>query len=55
MAALVKVIDETLQIEDGQNFNVPDPFGKLQETMSDGTVWTEIFPPFVKRTVWTDA
>ncbi len=55
MAAIVKVVDETLEIRDGDNFDVEDPSGKLVETMSDGTVWTKVFPPFTRRTQWTDA
>ena len=53
MAALVKVIDEELEINDGDSNNLNDPAGRLQETMSDGTVWTTVYPPFIKRTVWT--
>jgi len=53
MAALVKVIDETMPILDGDNNDLNDPSGRLQETASDGTVWTTIYPPFAKRTVWT--
>jgi hypothetical protein len=49
---LAKVASETLQLEDGGAANVWDPAGKITETMSDGTVWTTIFPPFAKRTRW---
>ena len=53
MAALVEVIDETMTIEDGDNNDLNDPSGKLEETASDGTIWKTLFPPFAKRTVWT--
>lgn len=49
---MLRVVSETLQVQDGDNHDLFDPFGKLTETMSDGTVWTQIFPPFIKRTQW---
>ena len=54
LLGILKFIDETLELQDGDNHDVWDPDGKLTETMSDGTVWTTIFPPFIRRTQWTD-
>ena len=51
---LAKIVSETLQLQDGDNNNLFDPAGKLTETMSDGTIWTTVFPPFTKRTKWTN-
>lgn len=52
---ILKVVNETLRILDGDNNDLFDPAGKITETMSDGTVWTTIWPPFTKRTKWTNA
>lgn len=46
-------VSDTLELQDGQSTNVNSPWGKLTETMSDGTVWTTIWPPFHKRTQWS--
>ncbi len=53
LMGLLKIINEILGIQDGDNNDVWDPAGKITETMSDGTVWTGIFPPFTKRTRWS--
>ena len=52
---LLKIINETLEVNDGDSKDVWDPDGLLTETMSDSTVWKTKFPPFVKRTKWTSA
>lgn len=50
---LLKLGSDTLGLLDGDNNDLYDPAGKLTETMSDGTVWTKLFPPFTRRTKWT--
>ena len=40
---------------DGESIAIYDPAGRIRETMDDGTVWTKTFPPFVRRTIWTEA
>jgi hypothetical protein len=51
---ILEVVADTLQLRDGTTTNDFSPAGKLTETMSDGTVWTFVNPPFRKRTQWTD-
>jgi hypothetical protein len=47
------VVDDTVSITDGTTTSEWSPDGVLTETMSDGTVWTTKFPPFIRKTQWT--
>lgn len=51
----VHAVSETMGLQDycteGSGEIAPD--GLIEETMSDGTVWTRVFPPFARRTAWT--
>ena len=51
----IKVVNDIQETQDGDNNDLNDPSGFMQETQSDGTIWTTIYPPFIKRTQWTDA
>lgn len=51
----IQVVDDTINLRDGDSeVGIFDPAGVITETMSDGTVWTTIYPPFSPRTVWTE-
>lgn len=52
---ILKIINETVNVLDGDNNDLFDPAGKMTEIMSGGTVWTTVWPPFTKRTKWTNA
>jgi hypothetical protein len=56
----VKVVDETLGLhdhaEDESGYLEPD--GQIVETVTEGarsTVWTKKFPPFTRKTAWTES
>lgn len=52
-AANIKVVNDYLGVQDGDNNDLDDPSGFLDETMTDGTIWRTLYPPFTKRTQWT--
>lgn len=52
---ILKIISDQVQVRDGDNNDLFDPAGAMRETMSDGTIWTKVYPPFIRRTKWTNA